>query len=486
MNSRFLPLICTGSVLFAATLGYFVIPMSYSEMTLRIVVFAAFALLTVFIFHKEECPWLKGQSVKCSSLFLLGFCIVHFQLYVDVLLGNCAPDDPFLMVDSKLVCKAAILGLIALSAFFFGYFLKKGSIFQTPGASAIVPLSPLVIFATILFPAWIYSTGLEYINGGYGSNGGETGVFSSYISLIYELAMEAVPMFHARNFRVRGVRPSFIRFVISLGWYNALLGAYLICVMLSGDRGPIISLGLFLFLSYLYASGYRITKLRFLLLTLIAAAVLTILGIARGFGPGYGFTEKISMALETERRTESVVPQTAELAGSGRCLHLAMSVVPARHPFLMGRFQLHQLFAVVPTGSRWIQFLGIVPNEYRYAGSANFCTWIFQGDNPTYGDGTSVTADLYLDFGMPGVLLGMLLFGFFVRRMDVNMYQPKQVSLLAMALIFRYTVLAIYIGRSAILFELKPALWLFVLMFVYERNFGQKFIPCDSTFAGRT
>ena len=474
-----------GAVLIAALLGYFALPMSYNATILKLVVFSAALLILVFIFHKEEYSWLKGQTVKCSAFFLLGFCIVHFQDYIEVLAGNIDPGDSFLMVDSRLVCKAAILGLIALSAFFFGYFLKKGDVFRTPVASVFVPLSPLVIFNTILFPAWIYSAGLEYINGGYGSNGAETGVFSSYLRLIYEMSMAAVPMFHARNFRIRDVRPSLIRFIISLGWYNALLGGYLLCVMLSGDRGPIISLSLFLFLSYLYASGYRITKLKFLILALIAAAFLTILGIARSFGPGYGFTQKISMALETERRYESVLPQTAELAGSGRCLHLAMSVVPARHPFLLGRFQLHQLFAVIPTGSRWAQLSGILPNEYRYGGSANFCTWIFQGDNPSYGDGTSTTADLYLDFGMSGILVGMFLFGFFVRRMDVNMYQPRLISLFAMAMIFNYTAHSIYIGRSSILFELKPALWLFILMFVYERNFGQKFIPCDSAFAGR-
>lgn len=484
MSVRFLPMLCSGAILFASTLGYVVVPMSYSRTLLTLVVLSAIALLLLFIFHREDCPWLKGQSAKCSTFFLLGFTVVHFQNYVDLILGNCLPDDSFLMVDSRLICKAAILSLIALSAFFCGYFLKQGKVLQTPVTPVFVPLSPLIIFSTILFPIWLYSVGQEYLSGGYGRNV-ENGVLSSYVSLIYEMAMYAIPMFHARNFRAERIRPTFFGFILSLGWYNAMLGAYAICVMLSGDRGPIISCGLFLFLSYLYASKFRITKKRFVLLALIAATGLTILGIARSFGPGYGFAQKISMALATEHHSESVLPQTAELAGSGRCLHLAMSTVPSAHPYLHGRFQLAQICAVIPTGSRWLILLGILPPQQRYAGSASFCTWIFQGDNPTYGDGTSVTADLYLDFGMPGVLVGMFIFGFLVRRIDVNMYQPRLISLCAMAFIFIYSAHAVYIGRSSMLFDLRQAVWLFILMFIYERNFGQKTLPRNYALTGR-
>ena len=180
MSVRFLPMLCSGAILFASTLGYVVVPMSYSRTLLTLVVLSAIALLLLFIFHREDCPWLKGQSAKCSTFFLLGFTVVHFQNYVDLILGNCLPDDSFLMVDSRLICKAAILSLIALSAFFCGYFLKQGKVLQTPVTPVFVPLSPLIIFSTILFPIWLYSVGQEYLSGGYGRNV-ENGVLSSYL-----------------------------------------------------------------------------------------------------------------------------------------------------------------------------------------------------------------------------------------------------------------------------------------------------------------
>lgn len=472
MNSRFFALGISSFVFVIAMLGYFLIPKQYSPSILLFILIAALALVGVFLLHREEYPWLKGQSIKCSNIFLLGYIIVHFQCYVDVLMGNISADDSFLMVRPDLILKSAFLALLGLSAFSCGYFCTQGKPMPSFKKQAVVSLIPLLLFTTIMLPVWIFSVGGEYFAGGYGRDV-DVGAFSSYASLIFEMSLWAIPLLHARNFRIKGERPSFIRFILSLGWYNALLIVFLMLVMTSGDRGPIISTILFVFVSFLYASGLKVSKTKFVAFVFVAAFSLTLLGFARNFGQGVNFREKIMMAWQAERINESISPNTLELAGSVRCTHHAINNVPSSHGFMFGRFQLSNICAVVPTGNRWMMLLGVLPPETRYMSSAHFVTWLIQGDRPTYGDGVNCVADFYLDLGWGGVAIGMLIFGFWVRRFDVNLYIPSPISLLLLAFVFVFTVKAIYIPRSSILLELKSAVWLFIILYVYERLFGQ-------------
>ena len=476
MNSaRLIPILGSSVIFFVALLGYFFSPLRYNEATLTVTLFLCGILVAFYALSKEEYPWLKGQALKCSVLFLIGYIIVHFQCYIDILLKNISPDDSFLMVDSRLICRCAWLSLIGLAAFVMGYFVSKGKLHPSPKSVSIVQLSPLIIFATAMLPIWILSVGFDYFMGGYGRQSEiEVGSWATYTALIFEMSLYAVPLLHARNLRIQGGKLSFIRFALTLGWYNLLLCVFAVLVMLSGDRGPLIATGLFYFIAFLVQSGLKLSKLKFGMLVFIAAFVFTLLGVVRSFGPGVSFSDKISIALETERRVESVSPQTLELAGSVRCLHYAVDYVPSQHNYLGGRFSLKNLCAVVPTGSRWLHILGLLPQKYQYAGSASFVTWVHQGDNPTYGDGVTCVADLYIDLGVFGVALGMFVWGFWARRFDINLWSPNFPSLLFTAFIFIYTVKAVYIPRSSMMLEFKSAIWLFIILFVYEKFFGTK------------
>ena len=59
-----------------------------------------------------------------------------------------------------------------------------------------------------------------------------------------------------------------------------------------------------------------------------------------------------------------------------------------------------------------------VDNDWKYDGSANFITYLIQGNDPSYGDGTSASADLYLDFGGYGVFFGLFIFGLLFQFFD--------------------------------------------------------------------
>lgn len=478
-NYRFFYVLCSAIVLVFAFLGYLFSPKEFDENILLLVLIAAGGLIALYVFSKEEYSWLKGQTVKCSSLFLFAFTVVSFQIYVDVLLGNVSPDDPFLMLRSSLICKVAFLSLSGLSAFLCGYFWQKGKIYVSRGGE-IVPLGPLIVFTTVLFPVWFFIMGPAYFTGGYGIAGRLAGVernaFASYVALIMELMIYAIPFLHAKNLRSLRIRPSLWCFIRGMGWYNAIVVSYLLLEISSGERDVIIRALLSLGVSYFWASGFKVSRKLFCILLFSAALVLTTLGIARDFNIGGSFSEKISMAIESERPIESVFPQGQELAASVRCVHAVVDAVPSKHPHLFGGFQLQHIISPIPTGNRWCQIVGILPAKWQYGGAANFVTWLRQGDNPSYGDGTAVLVDLYLDFGILGVVSIMFLFGFWVRRFDVNLYSPYMCPTPLLAASFIYTIASVYITRSSILHELKHAVWLFIVIYVYEHAFGKKSI----------
>ena len=66
--------------------------------------------------------------------------------------------------------------------------------------------------------------------------------------------------------------------------------------------------------------------------------------------------------------------------------------------YFFGYFQIRQIVSCIPgAGGIFLKIFG--DNNKKYNGSSGYITYLIQGDYPKYGDGTSVTADLYLDFG---------------------------------------------------------------------------------------
>ena len=131
-----------------------------------------------------------------------------------------------------------------------------------------------------------------------------------------------------------------------------------------------------------------------------------------------------------------------------------MANVPSKYDYHYGYFQMEQIVSSIP-------FLSGFYNKYvgkghkKYDGSSNFITYLIQGDDPKYGDGRSSTADLYLDFGVYGVIVGLFLFGIFASRADFTLTYGGSVSLFFWLTALIYLTGAFYIGRSSILIFLQ-------------------------------
>ena len=325
---------------------------------------------------------------------------------------------------------------------------------------------PLLWFATAFLALYFYTVNPLYLSGYYGSV--EMGATATYVVLLFKVFIFAVLIQNVRNMRIKQYVPSsFLDYVRQQGYFLlVLIAIYLLSVMFSGDRGAIITFSIAYVSGYYFVSKKKLSLSRAGILFMAAAFFITILGITRSLDKEMSFVDRVKESVTHSKFEEpSVLPQTSELAGSVRTLHAVVDFVPNAHPHTYGRFQLQQLVSSIPFSSGLLSFLP-ESEHYRFKSPASFATWIIQGDYPTSGEGTTSTADLYVEFGLFGVLFGMLLLGFFIRYAEVNFYKIGLPALFPHILSFVYLSDAIYISRSSILFGFRTVLWIYIVLII--------------------
>lgn len=427
-----------------------------------------------FLFMKEDNLLLKGQYLSPLYLFLFGYLVVHFQFYFDILLGNITETESWLFVAPSLIPKAAMVSTMGLLSFYVGYLSHSDSeeiVCIEEEEMQIYPLNILILISCFLLLIFLNFAGLNYILGGYGGDAQiEVGGIAAYSELLLQLSFYASMILNARNAKTLYIEYTFKEYVKSYGLFFYIpFVSYNCMVMLSGDRGPMISLVIGYIVSYTYIAKNRIKLPVLLAVFLGGMSFITILGMTRTFSKdGLSFREKMELAFrgETINRYDSFSPNTAELAGSVRTLHMSINYVPEQHSFLYGLFQFKYVMAVVP-------FISSVTNQvfdpqYKYKGSASFITWIEQGDRPSSGAGSTCVADLYLDFGLIGVIIGFFFFGRFVQNIEYKLYIQQNISLWLHTLCLYSVVVSLYAARSSILFHLRAIVWLYIILFAYQ------------------
>lgn len=434
--------------------------------------------LLSFSLHKESEEKLKGQFLKHSIFIILGFIIVHFQFYLDYIVGNLSENDIKIWINTKIVNKTMILSAAGLVSFIIGYSnykTKKRLTDNSPLRYKPIHVKVLVFIAAVSLVAFFLTVNPLYLIGYYGIV--EMGTEATYAILIFTICLFAIIVQNCRNMVVSGNIPSNFRDYSKYHGHLVLflIGIYLLSVMISGDRGPLISIGL------AYLSGYYIVtkkKLKFkygLLFIAIGAFLMTLLGIVRNQDKNLDFKTKVLSSLNAEKNefNESFLPQTEELARSVRSLHTTVNYIPGNQYYLLGRFQLQHITLTVPFVS---VFTPLMFDEYgyKYRGSASFVTWINQGEYRSSGEGTTCIADFYFDFGFVGVIIGMFFFGYLIRYAEVAMYSNNLPSLFSHIFIVVYLSYAIYIARSAVLFNLKIVVWVFILLIINKYLFNRR------------
>tara|TARA_R110002050_G_scaffold300443_1_gene469814 strand:- start:23 stop:1459 length:1437 start_codon:yes stop_codon:yes gene_type:complete len=445
-----------------------------------LVILIVLLLSTILFFTRnEKINALKGQFLKHSNLVVLGLLIVHFQMYADFILGYTGMSDSFIWVNESIVIKSMTLATIGLLCFYLG-FLSYNKDFKRNGGKRIKPqyeyisVKFLMYISTLVLLIYFATVNPKYIMGHYGAV--QKGAIATYMSLLFNLLIFGVIIQSCRNLFARNKIPkNFIEYTRFMGFHLLLvLGIYLLSVLISGDRGPLITFGLCYISGYFFLTKRKLSFTKGVMLFSVGALIITILGVARSFDKNLDFNQKINNAVfHSENEENSILPSTKELAVSIRTLHYSVNYISQGNELLYGRFQYQHIMASLPF-SYIFNALIFEDTSFKFKGPASFVTWIHQGDFRTYGIGTSAMVDFYLDFGLMGVIFGMFIFGFFIRFAEVNFYSYSYLNLFSHIFIIVYLCNAIYISRSSVLFGFRTVVWILILLLINKYIFNKK------------
>ena len=441
-------------------------------------IYLAATLIFFYYIKKTQrlIPW-----ISILVLFVISYSIVQFQIPLIHVLGFEMNNDYFqwfIWGNKSVPNKSVIVSVIGLISFYIGYVIIRRknfdeNIHQTKQIRLLRANSyywPIMAICYLSYIGFIVTSG-SYKYGVYAA--GDEMAISSYFSTTFNnclLGAIGLRLYYINSLQLPKI--SFSKYIRLMGMsLSAIVVWHLLFSFFVGDRGPIMMYGLMYF-GLFFMRWKRITFLQMVVFFIGASFVFSVISQVRTNTGKKDFATRVQSVLSDDSKRSTnfkggAIPlsQTVELAFSVRCLNHVMANVPSKYDYHYGYFQMEQIVSSIP-------FLSGFYNKYvgkgqkKYDGSSNFITYLIQGNDPKYGDGRSSTADLYLDFGVFGVVAGLFLFGVFARRADFTLFHGGSVSLFFCLTALIYLTGAFYIGRSSILIFLQRTVQVYMILLV--------------------
>lgn len=408
------------------------------------------AIVNVLVFwfgvKKTYRSWLRFDT-----LFLIGYLIVHTQVPFLASIG-IEPERPsFVWINKNVVNYASWISTMALLLWLLGYllFMRRN---QKPKKQAFkkytVSSKSINNIMVLLFLLFLGLVGADFLGGNYkGTENWGSGATYVFLLLQVVLYLNIIYFFiNTKNLSFSNI----LKVAINNKALFGVTGSYVLLFLLIGDRGPVMQVGILILGGYtLYQKP--ITFVQLFTLMAIGAFIFTLIGLGRNTLFSNDDSNILVRGYKNLATESSGFNPTNELATSNRILYRAIDVVPYKHPHLYGLTMFTELIGIIPFGGA--TFINITNLPKMYYSSSLFFTIIGQGPLYTYGEGSEIIGDLYINIGMYGALIVMFLFGYFISFFSIKAIFTKQHTYIIIYLLLLIT--AIYLNRSHILMPLK-------------------------------
>ncbi|GEM_PF-1376624 len=383
------------------------------------IILISIALINIIYFFftsKRAYPsWIRFETI-----FLIAFVIVHFQIPFFYSLGIVTEDTSIINDNIMVVNYATWLSVIVSLFWILGFlvFMKQSlynKLYFRDNRKTLqftnynIPTLRIDIILFILLILFFILVGNKFLQGNY--DGGQNwGKGSSYIFLVFKsLLLLRVIYFFMNNKRT-------IRLINlpQLLFNNKLLLVIVIIfigVFISaGDRAEILQLFIVSAGSY----GIFQKKISFqslVLMICIGSIFFTIIRYGRT-RDAYEDHSALRSGYNTLLEENLPLSPTNELASSNRILYTALDVVPDKISYSHGFIMLNESLSIIPFATRIFNEFISIPRMYM--SSSLFFTFLAYGNNPTAGEGSEIISDIYINYGVYGVIILMFLFGYFI------------------------------------------------------------------------
>ena len=416
--------------------------------------------LTLFIiafilhlFNENQKNWFR-----LDILFIVGFIIVHFQWSFMLAVHDIEPIRFEEQYYNSLYYMNYATWLSALSLVF--WFLGSAMLSKTKEqvVEYIIDYKVLMYMTTFLFLAFLGTVDSGFFTGsvykGEGGSAAGSGI-SGYIQLLFTISLtllSTLVLLDRRNLKEKSI---FILLINLNKLFLLIIISYVLIFLIAGDRGGPMQVAMVLFI--LIGTFIRpIRFLEFFILLIIGAIILNIVGIGRANSS----SENIIVAGVQDMGTSSNYELTESLANSVRTLYMSLDYVKEDKNLLLGQLWIGPILGAVPFAqSYYLSISGM--KEYEIS-SPNYLTYMRFGENATSGEGTTIIADIYLNFGEKGTFIVMFLLGVFFKKLQNELNSQKNLYWIIIAI--SLGGVAFYMGRGMLFSSYRTILWSMVLM----------------------
>ena len=403
---------------------------------------------------KSFSSWLRFDS-----LFILGFLIVHFQIPFLASFGIEPERANWIWVNKLVVNYVVWMSSLAILLWLIGFnlylcFSRKKDLKH----SYFVDFKKLDFIILILFLIFISLVGKDFLGGSYSGTsnwgGGATYLFSIlrillYLRLIY---------FFINNQDIEISWRNSLNILIKNKIFFFVAVSLLLIFLAAGDRGLIMQMGL------ISLGGYSIFQKKisikhFCIIAILGSTLFTVMKFGRTREATNRDSNIVLEGFQNFNESDEPFNPTGELANSIRILNRAIDVVPEEHPYLYGTTIFSNALGVIPFASS--TYIELTNLPLMYTSSTYFFTIIAKGNFFESGEGSEIIADLYINFGIYGMFLIILFFGYFVGFVSFDVFNNKSHTLI---IIFLFLLASsIYLNRAPFLEPLKNIVWALVI-----------------------
>jgi oligosaccharide repeat unit polymerase len=410
-----------------------------------------FLFQTVFFLIKKS----KGNYVNFYTIFYFSYFFINF-FYPSVLY----PIDPEYFSVFKYIFnidyinKGTALALLASSSFIFGVNIVKASnnknshlkVTNTSYYEHKVP----TITTIILFLLFIITVGGNFLAGDFTAHS----TISLYILQLLQCSFILSSIIFFKYYRFQKFKKLF--------YYTAL--AYILIFLSIGDRGP--GMSLILISIGLYNFYVKNIKLKYLVpVAICGVLIMHFIGLGRTTDYLSAEGNIIRRGLEkseSESIIESVYNATESFVVNTRNLYVGIEYVD-NYGHNWGETMYISFLAVIPFGQTFFSTItGVNPK-----GSASFFTELVFGKEPPYGLGTNLIADVYISFGLFGVVFLFILFGYFVQSFQYKTISNR--SFFSVLTYFSLLYFSVSFPRDGLFMPLKFIIWTYVIYYLLRK-----------------
>ncbi|NBQ67476.1 MAG: O-antigen polysaccharide polymerase Wzy [Nitrosomonadaceae bacterium] len=427
----------------------------------------AVSAVTVHLTGQRSNNWLRPDI-----LFLVGFFVVHYQWLTMALVSGLFPENTnFLFPMEAHATYGAWLSTIALISWLSGYAVANPDshirIERIANNQMILNIAivVLVAFAVTVGPSYFTAELYRTVQMNFFQTVSGVAAYLLTITEIFTLILVSL-FFYPRiinrlNIVQNDASLALVRSFegISKQMLMFYFGAYILVFLLAAERGQVIQI--LSAIGVVYAMNFRSVRLIELVMLIgLAALVFTGIGIARSI------EEELTLALIFN--DAGYWSLTRNMANSSITLYQGIDLVHSGKGFFYGQLWLSQILGLVP----FLQstFLAFTSLKLEDINSATQITAYILGSNPHTGFGTSFVIDIYLNFGVPGILFFSFLYGYICKV--VLTWVTGTSGFVRFFVAIAFVSLLFYVSRSSLFIQLRTVVWgvVIIMLFVSIRR----------------